>query len=332
VRAQKLVLIGTSAGGVEALQEVSRGMPENFGAPILVVMHYPAHTPSRLAEILSRAGPLEAKMAEDGEAMKRSQIYIAPSDHHLLVESNRIRLTRGPKENRSRPAIDAMFRSAAHSVGPRAIGIVLTGMLDDGTAGLWAIKDQGGCALVQDPGEAQYDSMPRSAIRYVAVDQVLKLADIPAALARIVNEPPASRVGNSERMGIEAKIAAQGDALQRGVMQLGKVSGNSCPACHGVLTEIHDGPILRYRCHTGHAFSMKTLLADVDAEVDTTLYAAMRALEERAILLKQFAELARTENNGESVKIYERASKAMAARAQQVKGLVQDMSLKSIIQ
>src|SRR4051794_15988643 len=173
-----LVVIGTSGGGIEALRELAAGLPADFPAPIAVVMHTSPQAPGILPDILQRAGALPAVNAKNGERLRPGTIYVPPPDHHLLIEPGRVRISRGPRENRFRPAIDPLFRSAAQVYGPGAIGVLLTGSLDDGTAGLWAIKRLGGVAIVQDPADALFPDMPRSAIEHVEVDHVVPLADV----------------------------------------------------------------------------------------------------------------------------------------------------------
>ena len=300
-----VVVVGASAGGVEALQALVAGLPAGFPAAVLAVLHVPAHSPSRLDEILDAAGPLPVAVAEDGAPVEPGRVLVAPADRHLLVEGDgaggaRVRVTRGPKENRHRPAVDALFRSAAYACGPRVVGVVLSGMLDDGTAGLWAVKDRGGLALVQAPADAQFPSMPESALAHVAVDAELAVADLPALLCRATAAPLAHvAVGGpsdgepSETLRVETRIALEGNGLQQGVMDLGPISGNTCPECHGVLVRVEEGPVARYRCHTGHAFSLQTLLAGVNGEIDRTLWSAVRAIEERILLLRETAEVSR---------------------------------------
>jgi two-component system, chemotaxis family, protein-glutamate methylesterase/glutaminase len=278
-----------------------------------------------LHEVLARAGTLPVTPANDGELMVPGHVYVPTSDRHLMVQSDgRMRITRGPRENRTRPAIDTLFRSAAYSLGPRAIGIVLSGALDDGTAGLWAIKDRGGLALVQSPEDARHPSMPQSALRHVAIDYTLRVADMPAVLSGLVREEldqPASPAPD-ESMSTEIRIAMEGNGLQAGVMQLGAVSSNTCPECHGVLVRIRQGMIVRYRCHTGHAFSLETLLAEVNEEIDGTLWGALRALEERILLLEELAELARSRGELDSRReLVERAA-ATGRRVQVIRELV----------
>jgi len=183
-----MIAIGASAGGVEALITVMRALPRNIPAAVFVVLHIPAQSPSLLPEILNRAGTLPTEHPENGAQVSYGHAYIAPPDHHLTVEQGHIRIVRGPKENRHRPAIDPLFRSLAYTYGPRTVGVVLTGSLDDGTAGLLAIKQRGGIAVVQDPDEALYPSMPLSALEHVAVDYTLPLSEIGPLLIRLAHE------------------------------------------------------------------------------------------------------------------------------------------------
>jgi two-component system chemotaxis response regulator CheB len=256
-----------------------------------VVVHLAANSPSIVPSILSKAGPLPALNASNGAKLMPGHIYVAPADHHLLIEPGRLRLTRGPKENRFRPAVDPLLRSAAATYGPQVIGVILTGALDDGTAGLWAVKDRGGLAVVQEPSEALAPSMPLSALQHVEVDYRLPLKEMATLLVRLVNEPVAGEgeTSMSEAMQIETKIAREDNALAAGVLKLGPPSPYTCPECHGVLVQLQEGSILRFRCHTGHAFSMETLLAGIEKSIDETLWSAVRVLEERMLLLRHLA-------------------------------------------
>jgi two-component system chemotaxis response regulator CheB len=244
-----------------------------------------------LPEILNRAGKLKAKHPNDGEPIKLGKIYIAPPDHHLLLESDRIRLTKGPKENRFRPAIDPLFRSAAYSYGSRVVGVVLTGALDDGTAGLWAIKDRGGIAVVQDPAEAEQPSMPASALANVQVDHCLPLSDIPPLLITLSQQVVGERRSPMPKdLEIETKIALGADAADLDVKQLGEISEFTCPDCHGTLVKLTNDKLLRFRCHTGHSFGGASLLAELTDSVEQSLWTAIRAVEERIRLLKHLAQ------------------------------------------
>lgn len=201
-------MIGASAGGVQALCQVVTGLPRDLPAAVFAVLHVPPHPVSALPAILHRCGPLPATHPEDGEAIHAGRVYVAPSDRHLLVGRGRVSVHRGPRENGYRPSLDVLFRSAARSHGRRVIGVVLTGNLDDGTAGLLAIKSHGGLAVVQDPAEADYSGMPESAIENVDVDYVVPLAEIPALLVDLVGrelpegeEVPVSEFEPSEGAG-----------------------------------------------------------------------------------------------------------------------------------
>jgi two-component system, chemotaxis family, protein-glutamate methylesterase/glutaminase len=291
----RIIVIGASAGGVPALSTLVEGLPADLDAAVFVVMHVAPEVPSRLHEILGRRTTLPVSIATDGDPIQPGRIVVASADRHLMIDGDRVRVTRGPKESRSRPAIDVLFRSAAAAHGPRVIGVVLTGALDDGTAGLWAIKDRGGLALVQDPKDAEHASMPESAIRHVEVDCVVPLAGMAQEIvSRLRASTPDHPVGPvPHRMEVENLIAREGNGLEAGSMEIGKPSKYTCPACHGVLVEIEEGSILRFRCHTGHAFSLKTLLADVNAAIDTGLWDTLRAVEERILLLNRMHEQAK---------------------------------------
>ena len=290
-----IVVIGASAGGVSALTTLVAGIPSDFAAAVYIVLHIPAQAPSRLHEILARHARLPVTAARDEDPIRAGHIVVAVADRHLMVDGEMIRVTRGPKESRVRPAIDVLFRSAAASFGPQVIGVVLSGTLDDGTAGLWAIKDRGGVALVQDPKTAEFPSMPESASRYVEVDAMLPIEELPSELVRRVRNMPAKEVTGPvpDRMKVENLIAREGNGLQAGSLELGDKSKYTCPECHGALVEIKEGKVVRFRCHTGHAFSIKSLLADVNDAIDSSLWDTLRAVEERILLLRQIEEMAR---------------------------------------
>lgn len=289
-----LIVIGASAGGIEALKSLVAGLPAALPAALLVVVHTSPQSPQLLAHILAQAGPLPAAYAVEGTVIEPGQIYVAPPDHHLLVEQGQLRVTHGPKENRFRPAIDPLFRSAAYSYGPRVIGIILSGMLDDGTVGLWAIKNRGGVTLVQEPSEALYASMPQSALRHVAVDYRVRVTEIGPLLARLVAEPLMNEgeVSMDKTLDIETQIALGAPAVPSGVLDLGTPSLYTCPECHGVLLQLAVGPVVRFRCHTGHAYTLASLLAEVSESVEQTLWNAMRLMEEQLFLLRQVTQAA----------------------------------------
>ena len=287
-----IVVIGASAGGVTALQKLLAALPESFNAIVLIVMHLAPKEPSRLPEILQAVTRMPVKAAEDNEALKNGIVYVAVPDHHLLIEENRVRLSRGPRELHSRPSIDVLFRSAAVYHGPRTIGVVLSGALDDGTAGLWAIKEKGGIAIAQLPADAEFPSMPRSAIQHVAVDHVLRIDQMPAVLGHLVsavaeNKPEAEK---HDPLLIETRIALEDRALETGIRTLGAASFYTCPECHGSLVEIHEGTIKRYRCHTGHAYTERALAEDALDTVEMSVWSTVSHLEELKVLLEEMQQ------------------------------------------
>lgn len=287
-----IVVVGGSAGGIEALQRLLEALPMSLPAAVFVVVHTHPTSPGYLPQILTRAGSLPAAHAEDGEPVVSGRIYVAPPDHHLLIEDGHVRLTKGPKENRSRPAVDTLFRSAAYFHGPRVIGVILSGMLDDGTAGLWTVKDRGGCALVQEPEDAQFSSMPESALRHVQVDERLPAAELGPALARLVEEPVQELVlpPVTERLQTETRIAMKDSVVDLSILKLGELSPFVCPECHGVLVQLQEGGLLRFRCHTGHAYSVSTLLTMMGESIEASLWTTMRGMEEQAFLLQHLAK------------------------------------------
>lgn len=304
MEAKRLVAIGGSSGGLEAVRVIASGLPRDFPAAICVVLHMAADPPGMLEAILSRAGALPAIRAATGMRIEAGHMYVAPPDHHLLVEPGTLRLTRGPRENRFRPAIDPLFRSAAQVYGPATIGVVLTGSLDDGTAGLWAIKRLGGLAIVQDPADALFPSMPQSALQHVDVDMSAALVDIAPLLVRATAVPSArrERVTVPETMEIELRIAREENAVDAGIEHLAEPSPFACPECHGVLLRLKDSPPLRFRCHTGHAYSPESLVAAVNEGIEEALWNAVRALEEGGLLLQEMAEHVEQHANTDSAR------------------------------
>jgi two-component system chemotaxis response regulator CheB len=313
VPTKDIVVIGASAGGIEALRAIAGGLPKEFPASIFVVMHTAPQSPGILANILDRAGALPAANAVDRERIKPGHIYVAPPDQHLVIEPTRVRLTRGPKENRFRPAVDPLFRSAAQVYGPRVIGVVLTGNLDDGSAGLRAVKQLGGTAIVQDPQEALAPSMPRSAMRQVRVDHCLPVAEIAPLLVRLASTPIEDEGAYEvpEEMNIEISIAKEDTALDAGVLKLGEPSNYACPECHGVLLQLKDVGRLRFRCHTGHAYSVDSLLAEITENIEDSLWNAIRAIEESLLLMSHMAKhLTESENGNTAEKFLAQAQEA----------------------
>lgn len=312
-----IVVVGTSAGGLSALQTLVEGLPADFAGAMFVVLHLSPNAPSALARILQRQSAIPVAEAGDGEVVRPGRIYTAPPDYHLVLDGDTMRLTRGPRENRHRPAIDALFRSAAFAYDRRVVGVLLTGELDDGTAGLWEVKNRGGTAVVQDPADAWAPSMPRNALQYVRADHVLPMREIAAMVtkltrASVTGEKPTLLPAEDEAE-IETRVALEADALHAGVRELGPNSPYTCPECHGVLTRLKSGGVPRFRCHTGHAYSIYSLLAAVDEDVEHSMWNALRSIEESELLL---AHLARhlAESKGDQATIERFQKKARDAQ------------------
>jgi two-component system, chemotaxis family, protein-glutamate methylesterase/glutaminase len=318
-----IVVVGASAGGVEALAELAASLPDDLAAAVFVVLHLPATGTSALPEILRRHGPLPAAHVKDGEPIRPGRIYVAPPDHHVLVRAGHVHLSRGPRENGHRPAIDPLFRSAAREYATEVIGVVLSGALDDGTAGLLAIKSRGGVAVVQKPADALYPGMPGNALEHVQVDHVLAAASMGKLLTRLVADlPDAAREPAPAEM--RAEVEMEGFSLEAFESNHpGRPSGLSCPDCNGVLWQIKDGGLERYRCRVGHAWSPESLLIQQSEALEAALWVALRSLEERAALSSRLAEPARRRGHSITATRFEE----QAAEAQQAARLVRDLLL-----
>jgi two-component system chemotaxis response regulator CheB len=288
-----LIGIGASAGGIAVLKRIVAELPADLPATLLVTLHLHPRSTSILPDILGREGALPAAFARQGETMRRGRIYVAPPDAHLLVDGERLLVRRGPMENGARPAIDPMFRSAAASFGGRAVGVILTGYLNDGSSGLRAIKRCGGTAIVQDPDDAEVPDTPSNALAATQVDHVVPVAELPALLRRLVAEPAARGQRVPEDIRREVSITARRDSDIDTVDQLGERSALSCPECHGVLWEMKDGELVRYRCHVGHAYTLDALALAQTDEVGRAFSSALRALEERIHVIRRLEKGAR---------------------------------------
>jgi len=328
-----IIVVGASAGGVEVLCQLVSSLPQDLPAAIFIVLHVPAHGTSVLPSILNRAiarshktatTHLQAIHPKGDEVIEHGKIYVAPSDRHLLVKDGYVHLTMGPKENSHRPAVDPLFRTAARVYGKRVVGVVLSGLLDDGTAGLAAIKQQGGVAIVQDPDEAMYSGMPRSAIENVDVDRVLPIADIATFLSELAYQPVSEQASTavSEQMNMESDIVEMDLTAINSGDRVGKPSGYACPECRGVLWEVNEGKLIRFRCRTGHAFSVNSLIAEQADALEVALWSALRALEEKAALTQRMTEQAIARNQPLSAKRFREQAQDSFERATLVRDLL----------
>jgi two-component system chemotaxis response regulator CheB len=308
-----VVVVGFSAGGVEAIVRLAASLPRELPAAILVVHHFPANSVSALPSILNRAGPLPAVHADHDQEIQTGRIYVAPPDRHMLIVENRIHLSRGPRENGHRPAVDPLFRSAARSFGSRVIAVLLSGALDDGTVGLMAVKRHGGLAVVQAPSEALYAGMAESAMERAGVDHVLPVQEIAQLLTRLTREPVAQHEGKTAMLPEDEEVqdpAESGTAAIEDGPLPGPPTALTCPDCGGAIWELVEGELVRYRCHVGHAYTADSMVGAQANAVEAALWTAVRALEEKAQLSRRLAE--RTRGRGLE-RLAQRYAEAMQA-------------------
>lgn len=287
----RVVVVGASAGGLAALTQLVAALPPDFPAAMLVVQHMAADVSGDvLVRNLGRNCALVCRHASDGERIVPGRVYVARPDRHLLVSKGRIMVSKGARENRSRPGIDPLFRSAAVAFGPRVVGVLLTGYLDDGTAGLIAIHRCGGICVVQDPKDAAYPDMPQNALNNAKVDHVVPLATLGSLLVTLTGRRVPKKTPVPTDIALEATIAERVLSDVAAVDELGDQVPFNCPDCGGVLWQMKKGRQLRYRCHTGHAFTAKVLLAEQTKKLEETLWIALRMFEERRNLLVTIAD------------------------------------------
>jgi two-component system chemotaxis response regulator CheB len=313
-----MVVIGASAGGLQALKQILSAMPRDVEAALLVVLHTADHSSSMLPHILERRGNMPVSHPRDGDPIQRGRVYIAPPGFHMIVEEGFLRVLQGPRENLHRPAIDPLFRSAAAAYVRRVIGVILTGMLDDGTAGLMVVSARGGEAIVQDPQSASFPSMPRNALNQVPNAHVLPLDQIAAFVLQLIGQelPSETEPASRSSLGQASLGAAKETRITELNMdevssedRLGRPSPFACPDCGGVLWEIEQSGFLRFRCRVGHAFTASHLGVEQRQAVETALWEALRALEESASLYRRMASRARTSHHELPARLYqERAS------------------------
>jgi two-component system chemotaxis response regulator CheB len=332
IQARDVVVVGASAGGVEALTELVAELPKELDATVLVVLHVAAAGPSLLPKILSRAGTLPADHVRQHEELGRGRIYVAPPDQHLTVRPDGIaELTHGPRINGHRPSIDELFRSAADSYGVRVTGVVLTGALDDGSAGLAAIARAGGATLVQDPETAVYPSMPRSAAVAVPTAEMRDIESIARSIVEL-SEAGRPRLAVVEEVlaGVGANEEANGSKsraeVERGDDRPGAITGFTCPECSGTLWELREGELTRFECRVGHAYSTESLLSAHGASVEAGLWAASRALYEKAALSKRLALRLQSGGSTRSAKRFEEQSREARKMADELRSLIAALS------
>jgi two-component system chemotaxis response regulator CheB len=302
-----IIVIGASTGGVEVLTQLVRHLPAGLPAALLVVCHVPPTTRSVLPDILSRSGALLATHGRDGEPYYPSQIYVAPPDHHLLLQNGTINVLRGPRENGCRPAIDPLFRSAARVHGPRVIGVVLSGAMYDGVAGLLAVRAAGGVAVVQDPRDAQVAALPLNATNVAGADYVVAAADLAPLLVDLVHQPRSKKGGHSMTDPIDKLPEVQVEDAQAQVRgeRRGSVSVFTCPECGGSLWQVDQQELVRFRCHVGHVYNGEALLAEQAEILEAALWTAVRTFKDRGVLSRQLATQERQNGNEEAARRFD---------------------------
>ncbi|WP_083680320.1 MULTISPECIES: chemotaxis protein CheB [unclassified Pseudonocardia] len=316
---RRAIAIGASAGGIEALLELVPLLEPGLAAPVLVTVHQPAAATTVLPQLLARRGRLPVGHAQDGETLLPGRVYVAPPDRHLMVDKGRVVLSSGPKENGNRPAIDPLFRSLALDAGAGAVGVVLSGALDDGASGALEVVRHGGTVMIQEPDEALYPSMPLATLEQVPGAFVRPVAGLGAILPGVVDRagPLRSTGHGSARLRWEVAIARMEGSEMSAPDAAGTAAGLACPDCSGPLFEIHDGGLPRYRCRVGHAWSQHALGAQQEQSVETALYMALRALEDKAALQRRIAATA-AEQGADRVVARARAAADEAVRSARV--------------
>ena len=326
--AHDLIVVGASAGGVEALQLLVAALPRALPAAVCVVLHLPGQATSVLPQILGRAGPLPASHAGDGEQLQPGRIYVAPPNRHLIVQDGHLALSDAARENSHRPAIDPLFRTAARARGPRLVGVLLSGADDDGTEGLLVIKARGGVALVQEPAEALYSRMPKSALTYVAVDAVLPVHALARELVRLSETPaaapPSSPVYPIQHAALGGEAVNDANDPEQSMAEVeGAIdawhdghstevaSGFVCPLCGGGIWQSLEGSLPRYRCHTGHVFSPESFSAAQAELLEATLWRSVSMLEQRIALYCQLAGQAEVRGSERTAAHYRRKSEEL---------------------
>ena len=300
-----IIVIGGSSGATAPLKTILGALPQDLSAAVFIVLHIPARSLGLLATVTSAVAHLPVHAAADGMAIRTGNIYLGVPDHHLILDEGRIRLGRGPRENMARPSIDPLFRSAAAAYGPRVIGVLLSGLLNDGASGLEAIKRCGGLTLVQDPADAIADEMPRSALSVTEVELTLSAARIGDVLSDLVRDAPGPRLPVPPDIRLEVDIAA-GERIDSDVLrQLANPSAMSCPHCGGVLSEVRGGKPLRFRCQVGHGYTAEAVAKEQEGSIDEALRVALRIIEERAELVRRMASDGRKAGRSAVSEMYE---------------------------
>lgn len=324
---RNLIVIGASAGGIKAIVKVIEGFPEIIDAAVMIVLHLSKNSSAEnIVQIFQRHTSLKCLAAQDRMAIEKGTVYLAQPEHHLLVSGGVIRLNQGPEENKYRPSIDVLFRSAAVHFGNRTIGVILTGMLHDGSSGMYAIKSCGGLCIVQDPLEAEYSDMPRSVLNRIEVDYTADLREIPIIVQDILSKPLPPQIDIPNELKVEAEIT---ERLMSDINQLKKIGERSdfaCPDCGGGLWEVKNDPTHRYRCHTGHVYNEKLLYELQNMQIEESIWVSIRMLEEKRSMLLLLAGRRNRNGNDSSISVPEKRIADIGEHINRLKSLVVKLS------
>jgi two-component system chemotaxis response regulator CheB len=321
---REIVAIGASAGGVEALRELVSLLPPELPAAVLVVMHVLPTGRSMLPAILARSGKLPATGAVHGERLERGHIYVAPPDYHLLTADGHAQLSHGPRENGHRPALDPLFRSVARAYGQRAVGAVLSGTLDDGAAGLRVIRSHGGATIAQDPEDALYGGMPRSAIDNGAAQHVVRISDMADLVCTLIDTPVASNGGPPADEEEDAVPGDNLDIAEPRAVQDGDLTPLTCPECGGAMWEHQEGELVRFKCHVGHAYSAATMQTEQGRALEAALWSALRSLQEREDLFTRMAQRAGS-RSADTAARFEKKAREVASHARAIERTIAEL-------
>ena len=323
---RNIIVIGGSAGGTEALLRILPNLPSDLPAAMFVVQHAAANAPSLLPKILENKTRLPIKAAEHNAQITEGVIHIAQPNRHLMLKGDQLLLTGGPRENGFRPAIDPLFRSAAANFGPRVIGVLLSGYLDDGVSGLAAIRRCGGITVVQDPDDAAVPDLPRNALQAMNIDHRVSSADMAARLAALVKEPAGEAAAVPEDIRLEVAIAETAMSNEARADAIGELTSNICPDCGGPLWEVDEPHVTRFRCHTGHAYTAQHLLESQDRAAERALYSAYRILEDRVKMLNTIMRNEEQKSRGTLAQVYRDRAEETAADAAELRRLIVRMN------
>jgi two-component system, chemotaxis family, protein-glutamate methylesterase/glutaminase len=319
-----IIVIGGSSGSIGPLKTMVGGLPADFPASIFIVNHVSPDHESYLGEILTRYGNLPAAAAVNGEAIRPGRIYVAPPDHHLIIEPGYLRLWRGPKENHSRPSINPTFRSAAKAYGPRVVGVILSGYLDDGTSGLIAVKVNRGLAVVQDPEDAEHADMPRSALRYIEADYVVPAARLAPLLLELTRES----LSNTGAISMGEPVDKHSLQVEQDIAEIEAGEKTNaltmvvCPDCGGPMWEFRDNEFKHFQCRVGHKFSPESILANHAETLERALWVAVRTLEERCSLTREMANVARHTASAGVIQKFESEAEEAARNAEIIRRML----------